>query len=777
MLQKKYSFLLTLISAILIIASQSVNAQTGTIKGFVYEKNSGEPVIFTKVILTKTKYGATTDVDGYFTITRLPAGDYTLKITYLGYDTLIIPISIKADEMVTKKLYLTKSSIKLKDLIISADKQEAKTEVRTSVTKITPKEIKQIPSVGGEADLAQYLQVIPGVISTGDQGGQLYIRGGSPIQNKVLLDGMIIYNPFHSIGLFSVFDADIIRNADVYTGGFGAKFGGRISSIMDITTRDGNKNRIAGKIAASPFGTKLLLEGPIKKAKEEGGSTSSYLLSAKNSYLEQTSKVIYNYVDTAGLPYNFLDLYGKVSFNSQNGSKLNLFGFNFNDHVDYPGVSNLNWKSSGGGTNFIVVPSASQVLIKGNFSYSKYAIELLEQDNKPRKSEIDGFNLGIDFVYFKGQNEIDYGIEVLGFKTSYEFYNSVNRHLTQEENTTEMAGFFKYKITAGKLLLEPSFRLHYYAALTYLSPEPRLGMKYNVADRFRLKFATGIYSQNLMSASSDRDVVNLFYGFLSGPDNLQEKFIEEDGTVRELKHNLQKANHFILGAEYDLTSRISINVEGYYKMFTQLTNLNRNKIFDDDGANSNRPDELKKDFIVETGSAKGIDFSLKYDYKKLYIWAVYSLGSVNRYDGVQNYMPHFDRRHNVNLVVSYTFGKGLNWELDGRWNYGSGFPFTKTQGFYEKVNFADGLNTNYTTSNGDLGILYSDLNGGRLPSYHRLDVNLKRKFALSDRALLEANVGATNAYNHQNVFYINRVTNQTKYQLPLLPSAGLILNF
>src|SRR5690606_13999774 len=134
-----------------------------------------------------------------------------------------------------------------------------------SVVKISPKEIKQLPTIGGEADLAQYLQVLPGVVFTGDQGGQLYIRGGSPVQNKVLMDGMIVYNPFHSIGLFSVFETDIIRNADVYTGGFTAEYGGRISSIMDTTTRDGNSKYFGGKVGFSPSGAKLLLEGPLKK--------------------------------------------------------------------------------------------------------------------------------------------------------------------------------------------------------------------------------------------------------------------------------------------------------------------------------------------------------------------------------------------------------------------------------------------------------------------------------------------------------------------------------
>ena len=286
----------TLNTFILLFFTLGINAivfaQSANIRGFVYESESAEPVIFTSVLLKGTTFGAQTDVNGYFSITKLPAGTYTMMITMLGHDTLQEAITVKNGEIVTKKVYLKKSSVKLKEFEISAEKKEQLTEVRTSVTKITPQDIKKIPSVGGEPDIAQYLQVLPGVIFTGDQGGQLYIRGGAPVQNKVLLDGMIIYNPFHSIGLFSVFDADYIRNADVYTGGFGAQYGGRISSIMDITTRDGNKKRISGKVGATTFGSKILLEGPLKKAKEDGGGSSSFLLSYKNSYLEQSSKLL-----------------------------------------------------------------------------------------------------------------------------------------------------------------------------------------------------------------------------------------------------------------------------------------------------------------------------------------------------------------------------------------------------------------------------------------------------------------------------------------------------
>jgi len=770
--------LFTAIVAILIFTAciSKTSAQTANIRGFVYEEESGEPVIFTSVILKGTSYGAQTDVNGYFSITKLPAGNYKMQITMLSHDTLFETLTVKDKEISTIKLFLKKSSVKLKEFEISAEKKSQLTDVLTSVTKITPQDIKKIPSVGGEPDIAQYLQVLPGVVSTGDQGGQLYIRGGAPVQNKVLLDGMIIYNPFHSIGLFSVFDADYIRNADVYTGGFGAQYGGRISSIMDITTRDGNKKRISGKISATTFGSKVLLEGPLKKAKEEGGGSSSFLLSYKNSFLEQSSKLLYNYVDTAGLPFNFNDFYGKVSLNSANGSKINLFGFRFGDRVNYRNTSNLKWTSAGIGSNFVVVPSGSSVLIKGNFAYSNYGVSMIEGTELERTSDIKGFNFGINFTYFTRQNELNYGIDILGFKTQFDYYN-FRYKISQEESTSELAGYLKYKVIVGKLILDPSLRIHYYASLQEISPEPRIGIKYNVTDRFRLKASAGRYSQNLIAANSDRDVVNLFYGFLSGPDNLPSTFVNRRGKVEEVKSKLQKADHYIAGFEVDVTRKISLNVEAYDKEFTQLTNMNRNKIFDDVADNSAKPDSLKKDFIIESGFARGLDFLLKYDYKKLYIWAVYSIGYVRRWDGQQLYAPHFDRRHNVNLVSSYTFGKGLNWEIDARWNYGSGFPFTQTQGFYELLDFQGNLNTNYTTANGNVGVLYGKLNGQRLPSYHRFDVSVKRKFTVGENGILEVNGGITNIYNRQNVFYFNRITNRTVYQLPFMPSLGLNMTF
>ncbi|MFA5814898.1 MAG: TonB-dependent receptor [Bacteroidales bacterium] len=756
-----------------ILLSISGFSQTGVIRGFVYDKKTGEPVIGCNVYLGDgTVWGSGTDVNGYFTVSKVPPGKYTMVASAVGYQKFSKAVEILDGRTINDKIYLDQSVQNIDEVVISGEKQQMKTQVQTSVIRVTPKQMERIPNIGSEPDLAQYLQVLPGVIFTGDQGGQLYIRGGAPIQNKVLLDGMIIYNPFHSIGLFSVFDTDVIKQVEVLTGGFGANYGGRISSIMDITTRDGNKKRISGKFSTSTFMAKALIEGPIKKAKSDSDGSSSFILTAKHSFLEQSSKYLYKYIDTAGLPFNFTDVYGKISLNSRNGSKVNLFGFNFNDQVTYRDITDIGWNTYGFGSNVVLIPGDYPALIKANIAYSKYLITMNEADQQPRQSSIDGFNVGLEFVYIFGKDQLEYGIETLGYNTNFNYFNSVGRKITQQQFTTELAGYGKYKMTLGKFLIEPSFRLHYYASLSEVSPEPRLGLKYNMSDNFRVKFAAGMYSQNLIAANSDRDVVNLFYGFLSGPENLQKEF---DGNPINTK--LQKSNHAILGFEFDLTNRLNLNVETYIKDNIQLTNINRNKLYDDTGDNQDKPEYLRKDFIIETGKAYGIDFLLKYDYKRIYLWATYSLGWVTRYDGVIKYPPHFDRRHNVNLVGSYTFGKDLTWEFSTRWNLGSGFPFTQTQGFYEKIPFHDGINTDYTRVNGELGIVYGPLNQGRLPYYHRLDINLKKMIPTGEDSELEISLSITNVYNRKNIFYFDRIRYERVNQLPFMPSLGINWTF
>lgn len=762
----------TIFTILIVAISVFAYSQHGSIRGFVYEQGSGEPVIFTNVYLEGTSHGSPTDVNGYFTISHIPPGDYTLTVRNLGFEQISEPISIKAGQIINKRLFMAKSSTQLPTVLISAESQEGLSETKTSVIKVTPKQISSIPSVGGTPDLAQYLQVLPGIVFTGDQGGQLYIRGGSPIQNKILLDGLTIYNPFHSIGLFSVFETDIMRNVDVYTGGFGAEYGGRISSIMDITTKDGNKSRLTGSVGATTFGSRFLLEGPLKKINPETGSSSSFIFTAKNSYLKESSKLFYNYIDTAGLPFNFLDFYGKLSFNTEGGSKLNIFGFNFNDDVFYNQIANFNWVNSGIGSNFILVPEQTTTIIEGNVGYSRYKITLDDNISKPKSSEIAGFNVGLAFSYFSNNQVIKYGFEMLGFNTEFDFTNSAGRKISQIQNTTEISAYIKDKISLKKLILEPSLRLQYYASLSDLSLEPRFAFKYILTPKIRLKGAAGIYSQNLIAANSDRDVVNLFYGFLSGPDNLQQTFDGEPVT-----HKLQKAEHLIGGIELEPFKNITLNLEGYFKNFSQLTNLNRNKVFEDNLEYIDKPDYLKKDFVLEKGDAYGFDVSVKYEKQRYYIWAVYSLGYVNRFDGFVEYVPHYDRRHNANFVGTYILGDKKNTEISVRWNFGSGFPFTRNKGHYPLITFEDGLETDVISANDLLGTLYADINDGRLPSYHRLDFNIKHIRSFTEIVKLEINFGATNLYNRANIFYFDRITKKRINQLPLMPSLGINLQF
>jgi len=759
-----------------IIAFMSLGAYAqGTVRGFIKSEKDGNAVPFVKVFIKGAELGANTDFNGFYSIPKVPAGTYIIKASNVEFEDFTKEITIKDGEILSLNIDL-KAGKMLQVVEVDGEAKNLKVDPRVSVIKITAKDILRVPTTGGDADIATYFQTVPGVVSTGDQGGQVYVRGGTPIQNKILLDGMTIYNPFHSIGFFSVFETDLIKTADIYTGGFNAKYGGRISSVMDIKYRNGNSKRFSGLIGASPFSTKILLEGPLSK---NGGV--SYVFSSKLSLLEQTSKALYPYInDGEGLPFNFTDLYGKISFNGGTGSTFNVFGFSFNDNVRYQAVSDLNWKSWGAGTNFAFVPSSSQLYMKGRINVSSYDITLKEENLPERTSSILGAEMAFDFTYYlEGRSQLDYGLGFNYFKTDFTTFNEANKEIAIRTGAPEAGAYVSYRKVAGRLVLEPSVRFQFYSSVGQGTVEPRLGAKYNLTEYIRVKFAGGYFTQNYTSTTSDKDVVNLFYGFLQAPSNLPGKFIQQDGAEIVIENGLQKAWHSIGGFEVDLNKKLSLNVEGYYKWFTQMTNINNNKIFEDNASNSKVDDLLKKDFIIESGVARGVDVVLKYNTKKLYLWSVYSLGKVTRWNGFEEYAPVFDRRHNINLVGSYTFGKDESWETTVRWNLGSGLPFKRTDGVGE-VPQVTNISQDYTTSNSsDLTFLFEAQNNGRLSTYHRLDLNVKKtlKSKKYENMKWEIIAGVTNAYSRQNIFYVNRVTQEKVNQLPIMPSLAFSWRF
>lgn len=762
----------------------NLNAQDYSIRGFVYDDGNMEPISDIKIKLLKQDSsviaGAYTNLNGGFLIPKLSKGAYILKVEVGGFKKSFVNVEITEKQKIYDVQFkLIRSTQEVKEVVVDLGKKEKKNEVLIGTLKYNKEGLERIPVHGGENDIVGAISVTPGVITTGDQGGQLYVRGGTPIQNKVLLDGMTIYNPFHSIGFFSIFETELVKNVDVYTGGFESKYGGRVSSVMDITYRDGNRKEFAGRISASPFLAKMVLEGPIGKASQEKAAAGSYVFSAKHSLLDYTSKTLYPKVNEGnGLPFNFTDLYGKVTFNADGGSKVSAFGFHNQDSVNYD-VANLRWDASGGGVNFLMVPSGSPLFVRGHVNGSNYQTTFAETAQEPRYSKIGGFDLGFDFSYFlKNESELSYGFNINGFNTEFVTYNEAKRKIEAINFTTEIGSYFNYRHVGRRWVIQPGLRVQVYASLNTISPEPRLGLKYNVSENLRFKFSGGRFSQNFTSASSDKDVINLFNGLLSAPTNVQEEFVTQFQNIKNTKNGLQYAWHAILGFEYDLGKLWSFNVEGYYKYFNQLSNINQNKLYNDVAQFELIDDVFKKDFIIESGQSYGVDVLAKYTKDRIFFWAVYSFGKNNRWDGFNTYAPVFDRRHNLNLVGSYVMGKKKDMEFNIRWNLGSGLPFTPNAGNYQAETFANGVTSNYVTNNPSyITMMLGTFNSQRLPYYHRLDITFKKHFTFKNKDVLEMIASVTNVYNRNNIFYVNRVTGKQIYQFPILPSFGLNYKF
>ncbi len=396
-------------------------------------------------------------------------------------------------------------------------------------------------------------------------------------------------------------------------------------------------------------------------------------------------------------------------------------------------------------------------------------------------SSIYTFRAQLKWTQFLGNSTITYGFEMSGTGTSLDFTNVAGWPVTENQTSDELCGFVKWKYISPnkKFVIEPGFRAQYYSSIPAFSPEPRIDAKYNVNKIFRLKFAAGLYSQTLVSTIDETQVVDLFYGIITSPptSDIPQNFTQQNGSTASVSNPLQRAYHITGGFELDPIKNMHINVEAYLKDFLQTSALNYNQIYpNQDPYVGVKPDTLTKPFIVQSGRAYGADISLRYEIKHLTLYGVYSLGYVTYWDGSYAFPPPFDRRNNVNLVLSYAFGKDLSWQANIRWNYGSGFPFTPTQGFYPQTMLPN-TGAGIPGINPSLGILYGQFDSERLPDYHRLDVSLSKNFQISQRIALRANASVINLYDRENIFYFNRVTGQRVNQLPVLPTLSIGMDF
>jgi len=757
-----------LISGLLLLLINSVVlGQAGTIRGNVFAEDTREPLFLCNVHLVNSTWGIATDENGYFHLSKLESGPCSIIFSSIGYVPDTVNLVLTPGQLITRQVFLKPSSQIIREVIVSASKILKQTQVQASMVQITPRELNRIPQIGAEPDLAQYLQTIPGFVHSGDQGGQLYIRGGSEIQNSFLIDGIPVYNPFHSLGLFSVVDTDILQSVSVYSGGFPSDFGGRISSVMDTKTRDGSIAQVSGKMSFSTLGLNAEIEGPITKLPVF--KNSSFLFSGKTGLINSLAPIIYPYTGSAGIPYGFTDLFGKLTKAGPNGSKISLTGFRFSDEVKVDTSLTYNWVNYGLGCNAVIVPNNSSGLIQASLSYSSYEINWNEFDRPTRFSSIESIKLLLESVNYFGRNELKTGVETIGMSSRLNYQNLYGFNLKEDLNSTDLALYIKYKMILGQMIIETGIRGSYYATMGSFIPEPRLGFKMNVTEKLRIKSAFGYYSQNLASVRSDQDVVNYFSGFVLEPTGIAQSFGQY-----QARNSLQTAWHLVAGIEAEPFKSIQVTGEIYGKYFPQTITLNRNKRFPDDTQHASVPDIFTSTFLSERGWAYGTDLQVQYSSKLIFMQITYSLAFVRKFDGIQYYYPHYDRRHNGNLVISYYFGKSCSpWEVNARFNLGTGFPYTPVTSYYDKIDLSDYSTNSVLEPGSAYGVLFGEINSARLPVYHRLDLTLKRILPLKRNGSVELSFSLYNCYNRKNLFYFDAASYQTKYQLPVLPVIGI----
>lgn len=765
-------------------------AQSYTISGYVTETGSGERLVQANVFEKGSLKGTTTNAFGYYSF-RLPTGQYNLSYSYVGYNSLLLPVMLKGDTVINIELTGMQELDEIR--VTATDPEAERYRLLISQLNVPVEKIKSLPAFLGEADVYKTLKLLPGVQSGNEGQSGLYIRGGGPDQNLILLDGIPVYNAEHLFGIFSVFNPDMIKNIELYKGGFPARYGGRLSSVVDITSKDGNLHEWKGSFTVGMIASKINLEGPIIKGK------TSVNFSARRSYIDLFSKPVAKklFDENNFAEYYFYDVNLKVSHIFSDRSRLffssyygyddvstsiydsylqssnrwrerNVFGLEWDNLV-----TSLRW-------NYVI----SQRLF-ANFTLFSTSYNFAANHRYTKESEEAGYF--DDFEIFYGSRIADKGIRfdlehfiVPGFTMRYGYhftdqgFQYAFSDQKQTYNRSNLRSFIGGQFDMGKPWLHEFYgegdlkladRLHINAGLhasfymtdekNFSSLQPRTSVIYQISDRISVNGAYTKMTQyiNLLSSST-----------FSMPSDL---WLPSTAKIPP-----PQSNQFSIGGRMDLGNGISMNVDAFRKDMKGLIEYKEGVNFF----------ENKKDWEdkVETGLgySEGFEWLLRRDKGKTTGWIGYTLSWTRRkFDNLNDgryFYAKYDRRHDISVTLTHQLKPNIDAGLT--WVFGSGSAATLPTQQIRLEGLPTGIGQTHV-----LGY-YSERNNYRLPNYHRLDVgvNFTKQREKSTRIW---RVGFINAYNQHNPFYlyvgweVNRPVIKQVSIFPVLPSVSYTVNF
>lgn len=726
------------------LLSAICSASAATVSGFVRGEENGEALSFTDVFIQGTTHGQIANTEGYYVITGLPAGKYTITFIHVGYKTRLEMVTLAEEDEIPLTVELTPQATEMETIEVRAG--EDALGVRHRKLSLSTRDLTSIPAIV-ESDLMRSVQMLPGVSSLSDFSSGLYVRGGSADQNLILLDHADVYNPNHLFGFFSTFNVDAVKTVDLQKSAYPARYGGRLSALLDIHNRDGNRKEFEGTVRTSIIASAVTLEGPWKHG--------SWMLSGRHTYIEQLMKAM-----NIDLPYKFYDFHGKINYDLDENDFMSVSYYSGLDRLDWDIGANdilLQWGNNAVSGEWTHV-FGSRLFSNFILGYSRFASRIgvsMQDLDFESKNEINDIFLKANATYAPSANHaVDFGIETkfldFGFRQGFENEDNVDFSL----NGSYWAVYGQENWKFSPLTrLEAGLRLNYYDNGNYFNVAPRLAVRRQLTGGFSTHVAYGRYNQYLNLISYEGA-------------SFADMWFPVDATL-----DPGTSDHYVVGFEFGPTSRFDLSIEGYFKPYRNVVEFS-----DEFGRSLAESDAKMGDaFNTGTGQAYGFDLFLKNRYAGFEGWLGYSYGETKRkidnYNFDEEYYPEYDRRHQIVAMQNRNLGK--NWNFNFAYRYGSGQPTTLAAGRYT---VRDISGREYDT------MLEGEKNAYRLPDYHRLDIGFswKKKWR---GMIIEPNIQVINALDNENVYIrtYDMETNPVEFEdlamLPRMPNLGVRITF